>query len=185
MVSPITTFVTCRRSRGAIGRFVLTLLLVGLLCFTYPVGVRAQMSQPSPERMVQRLEKIKQAMGRIHFCYNENCFYRNIESKIEPPQDDKGAYTATISAVVDRPSAVLDTADYHLVFKDNRWRLLKGEEYTDVADYVFEGDRYEIYSIHTNRAIQGNLTQAKADGNLKSGYLPVYYDVLDKGVERP
>jgi hypothetical protein len=141
-------------------------------------------SQSSSEQLVERLEKIKARMQKLRFCYNDNCFYRNIESKITPPESDTGKYTAVISAIIDRPSTVLDTADYTFAFIDNHWQLLKGEEYTDVAEYAFKGDRYEIFSVHTSRVVTGTLAQAKADGNLKSGYLPLYYDILDKGIEK-
>lgn len=141
-------------------------------------------SQSSSEQLVERLEEIKARMQKLRFCYNDNCFYRNIESKITPPESDTGKYTAVISAIIDRPSTVLDTADYTFAFIDNHWQLLKGEEYTDVAEYAFKGDRYEIFSVHTSRVVMGTLAQAKADGNLKSGYLPLYYDILNQGVEK-
>lgn len=154
-----------------------------LLAQTSPPKTLQPTSQPAPQ-IVEGIEKIKLAMAKVHFCYNENCFYRNIESKIAPPATADGKYTAVISAIIDRPSAVLDTADYHFEFASDRWQLLKGEEYTDVADYVFVGDRYEIYSVHSNRTIRGNLAQAKREGNLKSGYINLYYDVLNEGIER-
>lgn len=147
-------------------------------------AISSPTSSPASPQIVEGIEKIKSAMAKVHFCYNENCFYRNIESKIEPPATADGKYTAVISAIIDRPAAVLDTADYHFEFAGDRWQLLNGEEYTDVADYVFMGDRYEIYSVHSNRTIRGNLAQAKREGNLKSGYLNLYYDVLNEGVER-
>ncbi len=161
------------------------LILVVWTSIVSPVYASLSIPKAPAEQLVQRLEKIKLEMQRVRFCYNENCYYRNIESKIEPPETEQGQYTATISAVIDRPSTVLDTGDYHFVFADQQWQLAKGEEYTDVADYVFEGDRYEIYSVHTNRTIKGNLAQAKLGGNLKSGYLPLYYDILNNGIERP
>jgi hypothetical protein len=62
--------------------------------------------------------------------------------------------------------------------------IVKGEEFTDVADYVFIGDRYEIYSVHNSHTLRGNLDKAKEEGGIKSGYLPLYYEVLDHGIER-
>ncbi|MEE3718478.1 hypothetical protein V2H45_17190 [Tumidithrix elongata RA019] len=138
----------------------------------------------NPNQLVEGIDKIKVAMKKLRFCYNENCFYRQIESKIDPPSKVSDTYTATISALVDRPSANPNSADYHFAYVDDRWQLIKGEEYTDVADYVFDGDRYEIFSVHTNRVIRGNLAQAREEGNLKSGYIPLYFEILNNGVER-
>ncbi len=134
--------------------------------------------------LVERLEVIKQKMQKLRFCYNENCFYRQISSQIIPPTTPDGEFRATISAGIDRPSASPDTADYHFVFRNNRWQLVGGEEYTDVADYVFIGDRYEINSVHSSRTFTGNLADAQKQGNLKAGYVPLYYDILDHGKER-
>lgn len=134
--------------------------------------------------IVQRLDKIKDSMTKIRFCYNENCFYRNITSIITPPTQKSANYTATISATIDRPSTVLDTADYKLDFINHRWQLVKGEEYTDVAEYLFNGDRYEIFSVHSNRGLKGKLAQARKDGSLKAGYLTIYYDIFNNGVEK-
>jgi hypothetical protein len=159
-------------------------MAIAMICFSLPAHVRAAGDSMPGSQLVERLEKIAASMQRVRFCFNENCFYRNVETKIEPPDKPNGKYTATISAIIDRPAAVLDTGDYHFVFNENRWQLVKGEEYTDVADYVFDLDRYEIYSVHTNRKFQGDIAQAKTDGNLKSGYLPLYFEILDNGLER-
>lgn len=138
----------------------------------------------SDQEIVQRLDQIKAAMAKIRFCYNENCFYRNITSTINPPSNTNNHYSATISATIDRPSTVLDTADYNLSFINHRWQLIKGEEYTDVAEYFFNGDRYEIYSVHSSRVIRGNLAQARKDSSLRAGYLTLYYDIFANGVEK-
>ena len=180
-------------------------LLIGLLIlfyFTFPVHPNAvfaasgsyenvSLALPnglknpeSGQEIVQRLDQIKTAMAKIRFCYNENCFYRNITSTINPPSNTKGNYSATISATIDRPSTVLDTADYNLDFINHRWQLIKGEEYTDVAEYFFNGDRYEIYSVHSSRVIRGNLAQARQDSSLRAGYLTLYYDIFTNGVEK-
>jgi hypothetical protein len=167
-------------------RVCLVLMAIAIICFSLPAYVRAEGSSnmSTGSQLVERLEGIARSMQQVHFCFNENCFYRDIETQIEPPNQPDGLYTATISAIVDRPGGNMDTADYHFVFSNNRWQLLKGEEYTDLADYVFNGDRYEIYSSHTNRKVAGDITQAQKDGNLKSGYLPLYFDILDRGLER-
>jgi hypothetical protein len=141
-------------------------------------------SKESDQEIVQRLDQIKAAMAKIRFCYNENCFYRNITSTINPPSNTNSNYSATISATIDRPSTVLDTADYNLNFINHRWQLIKGEEYTDVAEYFFNGDRYEIYSVHSSRVIRGNLAQARQDSSLRAGYLTLYYDIFANGVEK-
>lgn len=160
--------------------FCLTIFLVFMLCWITPV----QAESVSPANLVERLEIIKQKMQKLRFCYNENCFYRQISSQIIPPDSADGEFQATISAGIDRPSASPDVADYHFVFRDNRWQLLGGEEYTDVADYVFIGDRYEINSVHSSRTFTGNLADARKQGNLKAGYVPLYYEILDQGKER-
>jgi hypothetical protein len=165
-------------------RICLVLIAIAIIYFGFPAYVWAESPNMSGSQLVERLDRIVRSMQQVHFCYNENCSYRNIETKIEPPANPDGQYSATIMAEIDRPSAGLDTADYHFIFNNNYWQLIKGEEYTDVADYVFDRDRYEIYSVHTNHKFQGNIMQAKNDGNLKSGYLPLYFDVLDNGLER-
>jgi len=141
-------------------------------------------SEPSSSQIVDRFENIKTKMAKLRFCYNESCFYRNVTSKVIPPTSTNPHYTAEISAAVSRPSSNPDLADYHFVYDGDRWQLIKGEEFTDVADYVFIGDRYEIYSVHNSHTLRGNLDKAKEDGGIKSGYLPLYFDVLDRGIER-
>lgn len=165
-------------------RICVLLFAIAVICFAFPFQVWADSADTSGSQLVERLEKITVAMQRVRFCYSENCAYRNIETKIEPPATPDGNYSATVTAKIDRPSAGLDTGDYHFIFSNDRWQLVKGEEYTDVADYVFDRDRYEIYSIHTNRQFRGDIAQAQNDGNLKAGYLPLYFDVLDNGLER-
>lgn len=156
--------------------------ILGNILVNYPAPAYGAIAT-EPD-LILRLENIKAAMAKIRFCYNENCFYRNITSTVTPPTKPNGYYTATISATIDRPSTVLDTADYTLGFINQRWQLLKGEEYTDVAEYSFIGDRYEIFSVHSNRSRKGNLEQARKDSSLKSGYLTIYYDIFDRGVEK-
>jgi len=167
--------------------FLLAILILIYLAFpAYADGnsVSNVITKESDLEIVQRLDKIKDSMGKIRFCYNENCFYRNITSIITPPSQKSANYTATISATIDRPSTVLDTADYKLDFINHRWQLIKGEEYTDVAEYLFNGDRYEIFSVHSNRGLKGKLAQARKDGSLKAGYLTIYYDIFDNGIEK-
>jgi hypothetical protein len=141
-------------------------------------------SEPESSQIIHRFEAIKDKMAKLRFCYNESCFYRNVTSKVVPPSDRNPHYTAEISAAVERPSSSPDLADYHFVYVNDRWQLVKGEEFTDVADYVFIGDRYEIYSVHNSHTLRGNLEKARQDGGIKSGYLSLYYDVLDQGVEK-
>jgi hypothetical protein len=134
--------------------------------------------------LVTRIESIKRKMQTLRFCQNGSCFYREISSKIVPPTTSDGNYSAVISAIIDRPSASPDKADYHFELLDNHWQLRRGEEYTDVADYMFVDDRYEIFSVHNNRNLHGDVAKARIDGNLKSGYISLYFDVLEKGIER-
>jgi hypothetical protein len=163
--------------------FIALLILVFLALPTHALA-DPLIAKESDQEIVQRLDTIKASMAKIRFCYNENCFYRNITSVIIPPNKKNNNYTATISATIDRPSTVLDTADYKLDFINHHWQLVKGEEYTDVAEYLFNGDRYEIFSVHSNRGIKGKLAQARKDGSLKAGYLTIYYDIFDNGMEK-
>ncbi|MDX2254426.1 MAG: hypothetical protein NW214_02820 [Pseudanabaenaceae cyanobacterium bins.39] len=141
-------------------------------------------NEADPSQIISRFEIIKNKMAKLRFCYNESCFYRNVTSKVIPPNSINPHYTAEISAAVERPSSSPDLADYHFVYVNDHWQLVKGEEFTDVADYVFIGDRYEIYSVHNSHTLRGNLDKAKESGGIKSGYLPLYYEVLDRGIER-
>ncbi len=161
---------------------VLVLVLAGLwLCW----GERAIAALPeSGNDVVTRLELVKAAMKKMRFCTNDSCFYRELRSQIIPPETASGSYRATISAAIDRPSASPDMADYHFVFIEGRWRLVSGEEYTDVADYAFVGDRYEIFSVHSSRSFKGAIESEADAGNIKAGYIPLYFRVLDHGVER-
>ena len=144
----------------------------------------SEISDPASSQMIDRFNVIKTKMAKLRFCNNESCFYRNVTSKIVPPTDKNPHYSATIAAAVERPSSSPDLADYHFVYVNDHWQLTKGEEFTDVADYVFIGDRYEIYSVHNSHTISGNLDKAREDSGIKSGYLPLYYEVLDHGIER-
>ena len=149
-----------------------------------PISDLPETSDPDPSQIVERFNLIKTKMSKLRFCNNESCFYRNVTSKIIPPTDKNPHYTATIAAAVERPSSSPDLADYHFVYVNDHWQLTKGEEFTDVADYVFIGDRYEIYSVHNSHTLSGSLEKAREDSGIKSGYLPLYYEVLDHGIEK-
>ena len=166
--------------------FLICIICLGITFANTLLPNRAS-AEPEPEsssQIVERFEAIKDKMAKLRFCYNESCFYRNVTSKVIPPSDRNPHYTAEISAAVERPSSSPDLADYHFIYVGDRWRLVKGEEFTDVADYVFIGDRYEIYSVHNSHTLRGNLDKAREDGGIKSGYLPLYYEVLDRGIEK-
>lgn len=170
-------------------RSLVNIFLICVICLaiTFANSLSNNVSaarEPDSSQIIDRFEIIKNKMAKLRFCYNESCFYRNVTSKIIPPNDQNPHYTAEISAAVERPSASPDLADYHFVYADDHWQLVKGEEFTDVADYVFIGDHYEIYSVHNSHTLNGNLDKAKEDGGIKSGYLPLYYEVLDRGIER-
>jgi len=166
-------------------RSLTKIFFICIICFslTFTPKVFAA-TETSSSLIVERFDLIKTKMAKLRFCYNESCFYRNVTSKILPPNQINPHYTATISAAVERPSSSPDLADYHFIYEGDRWQLTKGEEFTDVADYVFIGDRYEIYSVHNSHTLRGSLDKAKENGGIKSGYLPLYYEVLDHGVER-
>jgi len=164
--------------------FLICVICIGITFANTFVPNVSSANELSSSQIIDRFESIKNKMAKLRFCYNESCFYRNVTSKIIPPNDKNPHYTAEISAAVERPSSSPDLADYHFVYANDRWQLVKGEEFTDVADYVFIGDRYEIYSVHNSHTLSGNLEKAKEDGGIKSGYLPLYYEVLDHGNER-
>ncbi len=160
-------------------------MLAGAIVF--PTATRAATVLSPPDvsgEIASRLERIVGAMEKVRFCANESCFYRNITATIAPPAYPHDPLTATVTARIDRPAATLDAGDYHFEFRDGRWRLLRGEEYTDVADFVFDGDRYEIFSVHSSRTFKGTLDPARTDSNIRAGYLPLYFEILDRGVER-
>jgi hypothetical protein len=162
------------------------LLTFCLILNIFMSNVIADLPDPVPasNQLYNRLEKIKNSMAKMRFCYNDSCFYRNLTSKLIPPSQENEPYRATISASIDRPSASPDLADYHFIFHNDRWQLVAGEEYTDVADFSFVDDRYEINSVHSSRLQTGNLDQARKQGKLRAGYLVLYYEILDRGVER-
>lgn len=164
--------------------FIVCLICLGItFAINFAENVAAAPA-PSGTQIVERFENIRNKMAKLRFCNNESCFYRNVSSKVIPPTDKNPHYTAEISAAVERPSSSPDLADYHFVYANDLWHLVKGEEFTDVADYVFIGDRYEIYSVHNSHTLKGELAKAKEDSGIKSGYLPLYYEVLDHGNER-
>jgi hypothetical protein len=138
-----------------------------------------------PTELQQRLGKIITAMQKMRFCNRQSCFYSALESRIQVTKNAQQPYTATIHTKIDRPASLYDYADYHFAYVGDRWQMLGAEEYTDVADYVFKDDQYEIFSVHTSRALKGNIKDARNKLNsLKSGYVPLYYDVLSHGAER-
>jgi hypothetical protein len=138
-----------------------------------------------PAAIQKRLSKIVDTMQKMRFCNRESCFYRGLEASIQSTQSPQEPYSATIHAEIDRPAAFFDYADYHFVYLSDRWQLVGAEEYTDVADYVFKGDKYEIFSVHSSRFLKGNIEDAlNRTSSLKSGYVPLYYSVLRYGVER-
>ncbi|ELS30941.1 MULTISPECIES: hypothetical protein [Pseudanabaena] len=175
---------TSKQWRSLASIFFVCLICLGIT-FTnsFAPNVSAA-TEPSRSQIIDRFENIKTKMAKLRFCYNESCFYRNVVSKVVPPTNTNPHYTAEISAAVERPSSSPDLADYHFIYIDDRWQLVKGEEFTDVADYVFIGDRYEIYSVHNSHTLRGNLDKAKEEGGIKSGYLPLYYEVLNRGIEK-
>ncbi|WP_339367513.1 hypothetical protein [Thalassoporum mexicanum] len=138
-----------------------------------------------PGEVKDRFSKIVNTMQKMRFCNRESCFYRGLESNIQATQSEQEPYAATIHAEIDRPASFFDYADYHFAYVGDRWRLMGAEEYTDVADYVFKGDKYEIFSVHASRILRGNIEDAlNRTSSLKSGYVPLYYSVLRYGVER-
>jgi hypothetical protein len=166
------------------------LVAIALFCLVITINlvnitsVHADSVIETSSDLVTRIESIKKKMQTLRFCHNGSCFYREISSQIIPPTTADGKYSAVISAIIDRPSASPDKADYHFELQNNRWQLRRGEEYTDVADYMFVDDQYEIFSVHNNRNLHGDVAKARIDGNLKSGYISLYFDVLEKGMER-
>jgi hypothetical protein len=177
-------FMTSKQWRSLASIFLICLICLGITFTNSFAPTVSAATEPSSSQIIDRFENIKNKMAKLRFCYNESCFYRNVTSKVIPPTNTNPHYTGEISAAVERPSSSPDLADYHFVYVDDHWQLVKGEEFTDVADYVFIGDRYEIYSVHNSHTLRGNLDKAKEEGGIKSGYLPLYYEVLDHGIEK-
>ena len=127
------------------------LICIICLCITFANSLSAhaisssisETIDPASSQIIDRFNLIKNKMAKLRFCNNESCFYRNVTSKIIPPTDRNPHYTATIAAAVERPSSSPDLADYHFVYVNDHWQLTKGEEFTDVADYVFIGDNLQ------------------------------------------
>lgn len=129
----------------------------------------------------QRLQTIATQMESIRFCRRSSgCKYRDITVEVRP--DTRTPFVGEINAIMDRPSAVLDRAHYQFEFKQDRWHLLGGEELSDVSSFFFEGDEYEVFSSYSARTRIAKLSNASA--TLRVGYKDLYYQVLDRGVER-
>lgn len=166
-------------------RVLRLLLALGLLLAVVSSSVGATpviSSGSTPEAEVtQRLQQIAAQMDSIRFCRrNSGCKYRDVRVTVRPTET--GEFVGEIDAIMDRPSAVLDQAHYQFKFQENRWRLLGGEELSDVSSFFFEGDEYEVFSSYSARTRIGKLSTASA--NLRVGYRDLYYQVLDRGVER-
>ncbi|NJK59066.1 MAG: hypothetical protein HC918_00610 [Oscillatoriales cyanobacterium SM2_1_8] len=125
--------------------------------------------------------QLQAKMAKVRFCQNDSCFYRRVEGQLQTPAQTGDPYRGTITAIIDRPAATLDTAEYRFTWDGAHWVLTGGEEYTDVADYFFKGDRYEIFSVHGTHSYQGDIYSARQNRSLKSGYLTLYFDVLAQG----
>jgi len=65
-------------------RTCLCFVLVSLLVLGGVAQARADQAVDL-QNLTERLEIIKQKMEKLRFCYNENCFYRQISSQIIPP----------------------------------------------------------------------------------------------------
>ncbi len=129
----------------------------------------------------QRLQTIATQMESIRFCRrNSGCKYRDITVQVRP--GTRTPFMGEIDAIMDRPSAVLDRAHYQFEFRQDRWHLLGGEEISDVSSFFFEGDEYEVFSSYSARTRIAKLGNASA--TLRVGYKDLYYQVLDRGVER-
>ncbi len=158
------------------------LIVLGVLLLTLLWGPPVCAAALSPAEATVRLETIVAQMRRLRFCSRDSCRYRELSYSLSARPD--GAYQASINAVIDRPSTVIDTGRYELVLSDGRWQLVGGEELTDVSSFNFQGDRYEIESVYSNRSATGRLTPERADSNILSGYRALYYEVLQNGIER-
>ncbi|MBD2101287.1 hypothetical protein [Leptolyngbya sp. FACHB-261] len=169
---------------STVSRWVGLMCLVLTLLWNNPALAATSANPPMSEvEVTARLQDIVNQMQRLRFCSRNSCRYRDLAYQVQA--SPTGLYRASIDAVIDRPSTVIDTGHYELAFANGHWQLLRGEEYTDVSSFSFRGDRYEIESVYSNRSTTGRLSADRADSNVLSGYRALYFDVLKNGVERP
>ncbi|NJK72792.1 MAG: hypothetical protein HC926_06025 [Synechococcaceae cyanobacterium SM2_3_60] len=129
-----------------------------------------------------RLDAIVSEMAYVRFCKRTTCRYKDIEVNLLSTDDPDMPYKATIDAIMDRPSTMVDKAHYLLEFQDDRWHLIGGEELSDVSSFVFAGDEYEVFSSYSGRTRISHLSNA--DSTLRVGYRDLYYLIMNEGEER-
>ncbi len=129
-----------------------------------------------------RLQKIAENMKFIRFCGRATCQFKDIKVNVTPSESEPGQLLGRIDAVMDRPSTMLDLAHYNFAFAGDRWTLLGGEELSDVSSFTFDGDSYTVYSSYSGRSRTSKLDSANS--NLRVGYRDLYYNTLDRGLER-
>jgi hypothetical protein len=132
-----------------------------------------------------RLQAIADELQFVRFCSRATCMFKDIEVNVSPApgQSPTGvSYVATIDAIMDRPSTMVDRAHYLFEFKDGSWELLGGEELSDVSSFVFNRDRYELFSSYSPRTRTARLDSA--DSTLRVGYRDLYYLLMEEGRER-
>ncbi|MEM9511817.1 MAG: hypothetical protein AAFY57_15120 [Cyanobacteria bacterium J06642_2] len=137
---------------------------------------------PSRATVTQRLQAIADELEFVRFCNRASCRYRDIEVSVSPVSMEAGMYEGEITAVMDRPSTTIDKARYRFEFDGDRWRLLGGEELSDVSSFFFSGEDYEVYSAYSGRTRLAKLQNA--DTSLRVGYRDIYFLLMKDGVER-
>ncbi|MDX2273592.1 MAG: hypothetical protein NW237_16800 [Cyanobacteriota bacterium] len=171
-------------------------LILGLTGLAWEINLgRPAHAQPPPveaaarqvisrEEAEQRLAVIAQAMESIRLCNRPGCRFLQINSQVHPQDAEQPSpiYTGEINAIIDRPAATLDKAHYQLEFREGRWRLLGGEELSDVSSFFFDGDEYEVFSSYSGRTRIEKLQNASP--NLRIGYGALYFQIMQAGVEK-
>ncbi len=107
----ITNFAIRKQWRSLVHIFLICVLCLATTFANSLSNNASAAREPDSSQIIDRFEIIKNKMAKLRFCYNESCFYRNVTSKIIPPNDQNPHYTAEISAAVERPSASPDLAD--------------------------------------------------------------------------
>ncbi|WP_218079620.1 hypothetical protein [Anthocerotibacter panamensis] len=153
--------------------------LVLLAVFGLTLNLVAQGERKPPE-VRRRLDVIVTRMKDLHFCKSGGCIYRNIQYTLNPDKARPGTYEALLKADIERRSQTYDQARYRFFFQEKTgWQLLGGSESTDINETVYERDRYESNSVYNRKTNAGLVSE------LPTGYNQLYFQVLNKGLERP
>ncbi len=127
----------------------------------------------------KRLEVIITQMKTLRFCKSEGCSYKDIKYTLTANKKEKTTYTVRMTANIARLASVYDKARYDFKYTPALgWQLTGGDESTDINDTNYTGDHFTSNSIYNSTMSRGAVT------DLFTGYKKLYFNVLNKGVER-